>query len=227
MKFRNLVPAVAAVFALGTSVAFATPSTLTGSYTITAQYSKAHGGPSITKVLSHPFSINLTAGTETTPTKFFTTSPASSCSGGGCSGNKGTETDLLTIDFSNLDVTGIGSTSSPVEQQGTFTAKYSGAELSCAVDDGVSPHSGDTDCFVWNGAADTYNGSTMLSESLGGGYDLDLYFYNATDWNITPTVGFELVQTPPPDAPEPATLTLFAAGLAALGWGVRRRRKVS
>lgn len=225
MNIRNTVPAVVgAVLALGASSAFATPVKLTGSYTVSEQYTSSHGGPSITKNLADPFSVMLTNGVKTSPMNFFTTGPAGSCSGGGCSGYRGTETDKLTVTFSNLGISGIGDIASLTET-GIFTAKYSGSELSCAVGDSRSPTSGDTDCFIWSGAADKYNASTMLTETLGHGYDLDITFYNAADWNITPQIGFELVKCP--TVPEPATFALFAAGLAALGWTLSRRRKAS
>ncbi|MGH8150656.1 MAG: PEP-CTERM sorting domain-containing protein [Steroidobacteraceae bacterium] len=237
MKISHTVPLLAAVLAFGASAAFATPTpapTLTGSYSITGTES---GGPSITYSLPHnPFSVSLplTPGTETTPRNFFTASPHSTCSGS-CvkTYNKygkvisEVETDVLTIDFANLKITGLES--EPIDfptltETATFTASYLGPELGCAIGDGSAySNSHESDCVVWDGAANTYNGSTSVTD-LGDGYDLDIYLYNQTDWNITPTLGFEVVPVPP-SVPEPASLALFAAGLAALGWSLSRRKK--
>lgn len=212
----------ALVLSLNTASAFATP--LTGSYSVGETFSSSQGGPTISNNLSSSFAMNLTLGIETTPTGFFTTAPASSCSGGGCiGGSSGTETDALTVTFNNLQILGV--TIPTFTEMATFTAKYSGSELSCAVGDGVSPLNGQTDCFVWAGAANTWNGSTMLSKQLGNGYTLEIFLYNATDWNITPKIGFELVAAPT-SVPEPATLGLIGAGLLGLGM-LRRSRNAA
>lgn len=221
MKTRPAVAVYGAILALGTSAAFATPFTLTGNYSVTDAITS--GGPGITKHLHDPFTVSLTPGTETVLQEFFTASPNQYCRGAGCDRSTNTETDGLTASFWNLHIAGIGSLGD-LTGSGTFIAKYSGTELPCAVGDGVrDSSSGKSDCVLW-GSTTTYNGSTMLSENIGHGYDLDIYLYNSTDWNITPRIGFELV---PDSVPEPATLALLAAGLAALGWSVSRRRKAS
>ncbi len=227
---RKVLIATAAALALSTSAAFATPAPdLSGSYSVSETYTSSHGGPTITDDLGSGgnFSITtLTLGTETAAANFFTADPASSCTGGGCSGHNGTETDTLTITFSNLVVDGISIGS--LTETATFTAKYSGTELACADGDGVSPSSGETDCLVWNGAADKYNGTTTLTDSLGNGEELEIILINATDWDVTPTIKFGLTGTP--DAvPEPGSLGLLLTGLAALGLGLigLRRRAAS
>jgi hypothetical protein len=133
-----------------------------------------------------------------------------------------TETDTLTITFTNLQILGISIPT--LTETAVFTAKYSGSELACAVGDGVSPSYGATDCLVWSGASNTWNGSTTLTYNLGNGDALEIFLYNATDWNITPKIGFELVDAPP--VPEPALLGLIGSGLAGLGL-IRRRRKAT
>ncbi len=199
---------------LSASATFAAPFTVTGGYSVTEQYTT--GGPTISYGLNHTsFSQTGTIGTETAQTNFFTASPAGSCTGGGCVG--GTETDTLTVSFTNLHVLGIAIPT--LTETAVYTAKYGGSVLSCASGDGVSTP-GDTDCVVWTGAANKWNGSTMLSSNLGNGDTLEIFLYNATDWNITPKIGFEVVDAP---APEPASLAMVASGLVGLGL-IRRRR---
>ncbi len=227
---RKVLIATAAALALSTSAAFATPIDLKGSYTVSEQYS---GGPTIVDELGigGSFTItNLTVGTETAATDFFKAEP-NFCSGTGCTENKKTdiktETEMLTIDFTDLSITGISGEISP-SVTATFTAQYGGTELACAKGDGVSPKTGDTDCLVWTSAPDTYNGSLTLIESLGNGQDLDIILNNATDWDVTPTISFELTGTPD-SVPEPGSLGLLLTGLAALGLGLigLRRRTAS
>jgi len=214
---KTTILGFAAALVLSTTAAFATPS-LSGSYSVSEQYDNSHGGPSITDRLSSPFSTALTPNVETEPVKFFMASPAGSCSGSGCNSDTQTETDTLTVSFSNLSVMGVSIPT--LTATATYTAKYSGSELSCAVNDGVSPATGATDCIVWSGAANVWNGSTSLSYDLGNGQSLIIFLYNATDWNITPQIGFEL---DPVAVPEPASLALFGAAFGVAGL-VRRRR---
>ena len=195
--------------------------TLTGNYTISEQYNSSQGGPSVSNVfgtasssLTGSFSINPGA-------KYndFTLSPDGTCSGGGCKGV--TETDKITFTLRGLE---LGSVRVPtITETGVFTAKYSGTELGCAKGDGMSPSSGETDCFVWTGASNTWNGSYMKSVALSNGGTLDVTFTNMTDWNITPKLSVDVL----PSVPEPSTWAMMALGFAGLGYaGFRSRRTV-
>jgi PEP-CTERM motif len=205
-----------------------TPVTLTGSYTVSETYNSSNGGPTVTDDLASPFSLSEGA----TPNAF-TLSPnpssGSQCSGGGCNTSTTTETDSITFNLTGLSVSGLtGSpaTASNISEGGTFTAKYTGSELGCAAGDGVSPSSGNTDCLVWNGAANTYNGSATYSETLSNGQTLTVTFNNATDWDITPTVSFT-VTGDVTAVPEASTWAMMLLGFAGLGYAGFRSRKAA
>ena len=168
----------------------ATVNLTNGSFSISYdKYSAANGGPSISGILSGTLGSVPVGGSLPGKTfNGFTLAPQGTCFGGGCSNH--IETDNITFTISGLK---LGAYVIPtIVESGVFTAKYTGSELSCATGDGKSPSSGETDCFLWNGAASTYNGSYMTSAAIGNGQTLDVTFNNATDWNITPTVSFDV-----------------------------------
>jgi hypothetical protein len=137
------------------------------------------------------------------------------------SNSSGTD-DVATIDvdFTNLAVT-IGSNTydatSSAAFSGTFSADYNGT-LSCASGD-AEGSSGQTDCIEWSGTG----GAETDVVSLTGTTDtLDITLQPYTDWNLHPSMSFDVVTGGSQTVPEPASIVLFASGLAALP--ILRRR---
>jgi len=222
MRMQKLLAAAATVFLTTAGAAYA--NTVTDTYTITESGFGTGNGyyhPSITDDLgmgsSHP--LNLTGSS----TNFFVASPSGSCGNeSSCSWPNHTQSGTLnvTMDFTEYNSSNVIIGTGSLTETGTYTAKYSGTDLGCSGKSG----SGKTDCIHWTGAATGVGGSVTLAASLGSDH-LDVTFYNAQDWAITPKISFtEQYGTSP--VPLPATFPLFASGLGALGLlGWRRKRK--
>jgi hypothetical protein len=161
----------------------------------------------------------------------FTLNPGGTCSTSDCSGGPtGTLTDPnIMVNFGSVSSFDGGSIAA-FSVGGTYTAKYSGSEVGCAVGDTVSNGKTQTDCFAWTGAKSPTTGLadpnwdgvlTLLEPIIGTKFDLKLTLYNATDWSITPMATAQLVDAP---APEPSTIALLGFGLLGTLAVARRRR---
>jgi hypothetical protein len=201
------LPATAiALFLAGAGPTYATTVTVGESYTIT-ETGFTGNKPGITNDLSG--NLTLTKNTWSTPTNFFTASPA------GSSGLWGTDPTVMGTINVTLDFTEAGGVTGSLTESGTYEAKYGGSPLAGCTNSGP----GDTDCIVWNGASNTPTGSVVLVAKLSNGDIVDVDFYNAQDWNITPKISFDLAPTP-----LPTTLPLLLGGLVILGLITQRRK---
>ncbi len=167
------------------------------------------------------FSGSLTVGTPTAPITFLQIAPVSGpASYGTVSGGI-----KLVFNFtgpSNSAVTGV--TASP---GGSFPTLSNGSVGFSGVYELF--YGTQTDCITWDATACTPTGSTTtigntLAVSFADGAILDVNLYNWSDWTMTPSISFDLVEGPTA-VPEPASLALLATALAGLGLiGLYRRR---
>jgi hypothetical protein len=77
-----------------------------------------------------------------------------------------------------------------------------------------------TDCLTWNAASCTSTGNTTtigetLTATFADNAVLDIYLYNWSDWNMQPSIGFDLISGPTATVPEPASFAVF--GMALIG----------
>lgn len=175
----------------------------------------------------------------------FTLVPDDTCDGPGCTtmigknhkvvtDPNGTDTELLTF---KINPPGSGKAFEGVNfptltLTGTYTAAYSSPELGCAIGNGdPNSASGKSDCFAWTGAVDAhgnadanFDGFLVVDEPIGTtGAKLELTFYNASDWDITPMMTARIIPDPVA-TPEPASIALLGFGLLGTTALARRRR---
>ncbi len=197
------------VFLISAGPTYAATVTVGESYSVT-ETGFTGNRPGITDDLSGHGSLALTPNTWSTPTNFFTASPAGQS---GLYGSDPTVTGTLNV---TLTFTEAGGVTGSLTELAIYEAKYGGSPLAGCTNSG----SGDTDCIVWKGASDTPTGSVILAATLSNGNIIDVDFYNAQDWSISPTISFDLTPTPLPGA-----LPLFAGGLGVVGLITQRRKR--
>jgi hypothetical protein len=225
VKIQKLLATTATVLLTTVGAAHAATVAVTDTYTITESGFTGAYHPSITNDLVG--SLSLTPGTTTTATNFFVASPSGSCgTASSCNSPNFTQSGTLTVQM-HFTETVSGATGTLSSQTGTYIAKYSGSYLPCSGKSGTGSHQ--SDCIDWTGASSSLpSGFITDAVHMSNGDTLNVTFYNAQDWAITPTISFDLLSggggaNP---TPIPAALPLFATGLGAFGLlGWRRKRK--
>jgi hypothetical protein len=206
MRINILTALALGMAATGMSVAHASPLlAVTGTYSI-GYTPTANNAPSISDVLSSPFTENLAVGTPTALTNFIAITPAGSCTSVqadvyGSHYSTCTATGTVKVTFSFTEPSGIIGTASDT---GVYTATYYTGNGAPA----------DTDSIVWNSP-------DPIVVNFSDGALLDVTLENTSDWTLTPKITFDLMKDPTA-VPEPMTLGLLGAGL--FGIGVIKRR---
>ncbi|HTU55980.1 MAG TPA: PEP-CTERM sorting domain-containing protein [Acetobacteraceae bacterium] len=200
---KKILVAMAATLLVGTVAAHADTIDVTGSYKLSYQATDGTG-PGLNPN-SGSLDETLTVGTATKATDFFTASPAGSS--GLCTTNRGktTCTDNDTV-------------------SGTITAKFTintpdGTQTISDTGSYLADYSPKSDSIDWTTETLVLDYSSLL--------DLDIILGNASDWDISPTISFELVDAPPTtptDAPEPGSLALLGTALVGFLGFTRYRR---
>jgi hypothetical protein len=169
--------------------------------------------------LPSPFSGTLTQGQQQTTT-FLQVAPAS---GGSSVGTISGSVDIAMALAGPAGATVTGLTYS----SGGNTAFLSNGDIYFAANYELF-YGNQTDCLTWNASSCTPSGNQttvgeMLTATFSDNAVLDIYLYNWSDWDMAPSIGFELVSGPTVTVPEPASFGVFGIGVAGLGLMMVRR----
>jgi hypothetical protein len=224
MSTRFLIAAAATVLATITSARADVVDTglFSGSYTAI----NASSGPYAPTInddggsfLASPFSGTLTQGQQVTTT-FLQVAPVA---GGSSVGTIANSVDIA------MALTGPGGStvSSVTSSAGGNGAFLANGDIYFAANYELF-YGNQTDCLTWDATSCTPTGNTstvgeILTATFSDNAVLDVYLYNWSDWNMMPSIGFELVSGPTATVPEPASYALFGVGLLALGMMVTLR----
>ena len=161
--------------------------------------------------LPSPFSGTLTQGTPLTTT-FLQVAPIA---GGSSVGTISGSIDIAMI------LTGPGGSAVPglSTSAGGNTAFLSNGTIYFGANYDLF-YGNQTDCITWNASSCTSTGNTTtvgetLTATFADNAVLDIYLYNWSDWNMQPSIGFDLISGPTATVPEPASFAVF--GVALLG----------
>ena len=241
----------AAALLLGAAATANAQTTLTiqGSYTATAlshsntptigigneKIDQDSGTSTDQETLSNPFTVSLNNNTSTNPmsTKsglyassnyLFSVNPATSCSF--CTND--TITDTISADLTIYSGTSdTGTVVGTIDLTMYYEADYANDTDYIYWESSAGSYSGGSDNSTVNvvsaSTADNGTGSAEFSVVLGDSLGtLDITLSNDYDWDLGTEISLDLIPTNTP-TPEPASMVLFASGLAGLG-ALRRRR---
>jgi hypothetical protein len=212
----RVLGAAAALTIAAAATAYATP--FEGTYSAGVAGANPNYVPTINddggSFLPSPFSGSLTVGTPTAPTTFLQVAPVNA------GASAGTQLGTIVVGMTITDPSGAGITGVTTSAGGNGATLNSGTMYFTA--NYAFYYGNQTDCLTWNSTTcfPSNNTSTVgetLAATFADGSVLDISLYNWSDWDMAPSISFELVSGPTlVTVPEPASLAVFGAALLGL-----------